>query len=258
MHQTYQENMSYVHVTCHISRIKTPLRHYPPVIRALADAKRCSCYLFLFVWRQTQTDRRSKDSKAQARSFTGHSHLVANWQIEAVAVHVFRSSTCFRSWTGKQRRGPRIGRPQCLRREENPRNCETTNGGVEPTWTTTFELLGIGRCRFINLRASPSESTAMETKICCTRVRCVHFRTRPASAISMRLGAWRLDVKDQEQRNTETWIDVNCTLSLISLSLSLSRCSLMKHHMCPSICIHSVCTCSACWKCRFDGFTLLD
>lgn len=143
----------------------------------------------------------------------------------------FRSSTCFRSWTGKQRRGPRIGRPQCLRREENPRNCETTHGGVEPTWTTTFELLGIGRCRFINLRASPSESTAMETKICCTRVRCVHFRTRPASAISMRLGAWRLDVKDQEQRNTETWIDVNSTLSLISLSLSLS----LQSHEAPHV-----------------------
>jgi len=76
----------------------------------------------------------------------------------------FRSSTCFRSWTGKQRRGPRIRRPQCLRREENPSNCETTHGGVESTWTTTFELLGIGRCRFINLRASPSESTAMETQ----------------------------------------------------------------------------------------------
>lgn len=146
---------------------------------------------------------------------------------------VFRSSTCFRSWTGKQRRGPRIGRPQCLRREKNPRNCETTHGGVEPTWTTTFELLGIGRSRFINLRASPSEPTAMETEICCTRARCVHFRTRPASAISMRLSAWRLEVKDQEQRNTEIWIDVTCTLSpslpasvCLFVSLSLSYLSL--------------------------------
>lgn len=54
----------------------------------------------------------------------------------------------------------------------------------------------------------------------------------------MRLGAWRLDVKDQEQRNTETWIDVNSTLApslpaclFVSLSLQSHEAPHVPRHL---------------------------